>query len=151
MNIYNSLFSPNAMLNEQLARQVFEIMPEDGPLVVIMDAQGNCWPSSSEKFESLNLNPTWLKKFCSKIDDGIEPVISHIEKYGIAGTQLLTDRNKYGYVLMAIEEPGPEAMLAKIELVEMVLSQFSLAVKLIEKCNLLYHNQMRLCSPAYSN
>jgi len=40
MNIYNSLFSKNCMLNEQVARQVFEILPEEGPMMVILDRAG---------------------------------------------------------------------------------------------------------------
>jgi len=151
MNIYSSLFSPAAMLNEQVARQVFEIISEQGPLVVIMDADGNCWPSNSEKFEKLNLSKQWLTHFCSKINDGVEPVVSHVQNHGIVGSQLVADHTKCGYILMALEEPGPESMLAKMELVEMLLGQFNLIAKLVEKCNSLYQAQAKLCSPLCSN
>jgi hypothetical protein len=151
MNIYNSLFSPAAMLNEQVARQVFEIISEQGPLVVIMDGEGNCWPSDSERFARLNLSAEWIENFRSKIGDGIEPVVSHIENHGIVGSQLAIGRSKCGYVLMAMEEAGPESMLAKMELVEMILGQFNLIAALIEKCNSLYQTQAKLCSPIYSN
>jgi hypothetical protein len=151
MTIYNPLFSATAMLNEQLARQVFEIISEEGPLVVIMDSEGNCWPSDSAKFERLNLSKHWITHFCSKINDGVEPVISHIQNHSIVGSQLVTDYAKCGYVLMAMEEPGPESMLAKMELVEMILNQFNLIAKLIEKCNSLYQTQAKLCSPLCSN
>jgi hypothetical protein len=151
MNMYNSLFSPIAMLNEQVARHVFETIFEQGPLVVIKDADGNCWPSNSQKFESLNLSKQWLTHFCSKINDGVEPLVSHIQNHGIVGSQLVGDHTKCGYILMAMEEPGPESMLAKMELVEMILNQFNLIAKLIEKCNSLYQTQAKLCSPLYSN
>lgn len=151
MNIYNPLFSSNSMLNEQVARQVFEIISEEGPLVVIMDSEGNCWPSNSEKFESLNLSHAWTVDFCSKIDDGVEPLVSHVQNHGIVGAQLVGERSKCGYVLVAMEESGPEAMLTKMELVEIILNQFSLIARLIEKCNLLYQTQAKLCSPIYSN
>ena len=151
MDIYGSMLSQNAMLNEQVARQVFEIVSEQGPLVMIMDREGNCWPSNSAKFESLNLSKTWIESFCSKISDGVEPVVSHVQNHGIVGAQLATDRSKCGYILMAIEEPGLESLLSKIELVEMILDQFSLIAKLIEKCNSLYQTQAKLYSPLYSN
>lgn len=151
MNIYDSLFSSNAMLNEQIARQVFEIISEQGPLVIIMDAYGNCWPSNSERFAQLNLSAEWIENFRSKIGDGIEPLVSHVENHGIVGAQLAIGRNTCGYVLMAMEEAGPESMLAKMELVEMILGQFNLIAALIEKCNSLYQTQAKLCSPIYSN
>jgi hypothetical protein len=151
MNIYDPLFSQNAMLNEQVARQVFEIISEEGPLVVIVDSDGNCWPSSSEKFESININKSWIDSFCSKIRDGVEPVISRIQDHSIVGTQLAADRGKCGYIFMAMEEPGPESTLAKIDLVEMILNQFNLIAKLTEKCNLLYETQAKLCSPVHYN
>jgi hypothetical protein len=151
MTMYSSLFSPAAMLNEQVARQVFETISEQGPLVVIMDTEGNCWPSNSERFEKLNLSKEWIAHFCSKINDGVEPVVSHIQNHGIVGSQLVGDHTTCGYILMAMEEPGPESMLAKMELVEMILNQFNLIAKLIEKCNLLHQTQAKLCSPLYSN
>jgi hypothetical protein len=151
MNIYNSLFSPDSMLNEQVARQVFEIISEEGPLVVIMDGDGNCRPSNSEKFASLNLSQAWLKTFRSKINDGVEPLISYVQNYGIVGAKLCTDRSTCGYILMAMEEQGPESMLAKLELVEILLNQFNTIAKLIEQCNSLYQNQAKQCSFAHSN
>jgi hypothetical protein len=151
MDIYNSLFSPNAMLNEQVARHVFETISEQGPLVVLIDGQGNCRPSNSEKFAALNLSKAWIDNFCSKIDDGVEPLISHISNYGIIGAQLAGQHSKCGYIFMAVEEPSPEALLKKIELIEMILGQFNLITRLMEKCNLLYQNQMKLCSAVYNN
>ena len=151
MNIYDSLFSQNSMLNEQVARQVFEIVSEDGPLVVLMDGEGNCRPSNSAKFESLNLSKAWVENFCSKIDDGVEPLISYVQNHGIVGAQLAGAQSKCGYILMAIEATGPESMLTKIELVEMILNQFNLIAKLMEKCNSLYQTHAKQCRPVYSN
>jgi hypothetical protein len=130
---------------------VFEIISELGPLVVIMDGEGNCWPSDSERFAKLNLSAEWIGNFRSKIGDGIEPVVSHIGNHGIVGSQLAIGRGKCGYVLMAMEEAGPESILAKMELIEMILGQFNLIAGLIEKCNSLYQTQAKLCSPIYSN
>jgi hypothetical protein len=151
MNIYNSLFSQSAMLNEQVARQVFEIIPEQGPLVVLINCDGNCWPSDSDRFEKLNLSADWMENFRSKIDDGVEPVISQIENYSIVGSQLDTGNAKCGYVLMALDGTGPESLISKMELVEMILGQFSLIARMIERCNSLYQTQAKLFSPVYNN
>ena len=73
MDRYDSLFSPNAVLNEQIARQVFDILPEQGPVMIIMDRDGTCWPSDSERFLALDISEPFLQELCGKIDDGAEP------------------------------------------------------------------------------
>ncbi|NIO79188.1 MAG: hypothetical protein GTN53_01355, partial [Candidatus Aminicenantes bacterium] len=72
---YDTLFSPNCGLNEEIAQQIFDILPEDGPMMVIMDKDGNRWPSNTEKFSTLNISESFLRELCAKIDDGAEPVI----------------------------------------------------------------------------
>ena len=37
MDIYKSLSSPGFMLTDQITRQIFEVLPERGPLLVIID------------------------------------------------------------------------------------------------------------------
>ncbi|MHC4115722.1 MAG: hypothetical protein ACYSSL_10480 [Planctomycetota bacterium] len=78
MDMYDSLFSSSSVLNEQIARQLFEILPDQGPIMVIMNKEGHCWPSSSEKFSKLNISESFMKEFCQKIDDGDEPVVTQI-------------------------------------------------------------------------
>ncbi len=151
MNLYNSMFSQDAMFNELLAEQIFGMIPEQGPLVVIMDNEGNCRASDSELFEKLNLNKEWIDNFCSKISDGVEPVISHIDNYGVIGAQLIGEHNMCGYVIMVTEEAGLESMLAKIELLEMILNQFNLIAQLTEKCNTFYQIQAKLSSSVLNN
>ena len=59
MDMYGSLISPSCVLNEQIARQIFDILPEQGPIIVIMDRDGKCWPSDSEEFFKSNVkDPT---------------------------------------------------------------------------------------------
>ena len=143
MNIYESLSSPGFMLNEQIARQVFEILPEGGPLVMIMDAEGNSWPSSSHDFAKLNISESFFKRICAKIDDGAEPVVAQTDDCSVAGAQLATDSSNCGYVIIALPQYTPESTLANINLIEMLLNQLGLIAKLIEKNNLLCEVQMK--------
>jgi hypothetical protein len=143
MNIYESLSSPSFMLNEQVARQVFEVLPERGPLVLIMDRHGNSWPSDSEEFAKLNISESFLKELCAKIDDGAEPVVTQVNDCSIIATELMTNQSDCGYAMIALPNYSPESTLVNIDLIEMVLNQFSLIVKLIEKNNLLYEVQMK--------
>lgn len=143
MNLKESLTSDVFMLNEQLARQVFEILPEQGPILLIMDRDGHSWPSDSEKYAKLNISEPVLKELCAKIDDGAEPVVTQINDCSLVGAQLATERNNCGYVIIALPQHGPESTLMNIDLIEILLSQLGLIVKLIEKNNLLYEVQMK--------
>jgi hypothetical protein len=143
MNIYESLSSPSFMLNEQIARQVFEVLPERGPLVLIRDRRGNSWPSDSEEFTKLNISEPFLKELCAKIDDGVEPIVTQSDDCSIIGSELATERGSCGYVIIALSNYSPESTLINIDLIEVLLNQFSLIAKLIEKNNLLYETQMK--------
>ena len=85
MNMYDSLFSSSCALNEQIARQIFDILPEQGPVMIIMDREGNSWPSDSEKFSSLNISESFLKEVCNKIDDGDETIVTLISDRSVVG------------------------------------------------------------------
>lgn len=143
MDMYDSLFSPSCVLNEQIARQVFDILPEHGPVMVIIDRDGHCWPSDSEKFSSLNISEPFLAELCAKIDDGAEPIITQANDCSVIATQLATERTNCGYVIIALPQYTPESTLINIDLIEMVLNQIGLIAKLIEKNNLLYELQMK--------
>ena len=143
MNMYDSLFSPSCVLNEQIARQIFDILPEQGPVIVIMDRDRNCWPSNSEKFSELNISEPFLRELCAKIDDGAEPIITQANDCSIVATQLATEQTNCGYVIIALPQYSPESTLINIDLIEMLLNQIGLIAKLIEKNNLLYELQMK--------
>jgi len=146
MNTSNSLLSPVAALNEQIARQIFDLLPERGPLMIIMDREGHCWPSDSEQFSKLNISKAFLKELCDKIDDGTEPIVTQANDCSVVAAQLATEHTNCGYVLLAMPQYSPGATLANIDLVEIVLGQISLIAKLIEKNNLLYELQMKQLS-----
>ena len=143
MNLNESLSSPVFMLNEQIARQVFEVLPDQGPILLIMDRDGNSWPSDSEEYAKLNISESFLKELCAKIDDGAEPVVTQINDCSIVAAQLATERSNCGYVIIALPRYNPESTLINIDLIEMLLSQLNLIARLIEKNNLLYEVQMK--------
>jgi hypothetical protein len=149
MNLHESVSSSGFVLNEQIARQVFEVLPEQGPILLITDRDGHRWPSDSEEYAKLNISEQFLNELCAKIDDGAEPVVTQVNDCSIVAAQLATERSNCGYVIIALPRYGPESTLINIDLIEILLSQFSLIAKLIEKNNLLYEVQMkhyRMCS-----
>jgi len=143
MDMYDSLFSSTRVLNEQIARQIFDILPEHGPIMVIMDREGNCWPSDSDKFSKLDVSESFLKELCAKINDGVEPVVTQEGDCSIIATQLATDQTNCGYVIIALPQYSPESTLINIDLIEIVLNQLGLIAKLIEKNNILCERQTK--------
>jgi len=142
MDVYDSMFSTSCVLNEQIARQIFEILP-DGVIVAIIDKEGHSWPSDSEKFSLLNLHESQLKELCSRIDDGAEPVVTQIKDYCIIASQLTTERTNCGYIIAALPNCSAEADFVSPHLIELLLSQFELIARLVEKNSLLYELQMK--------
>ncbi len=143
MDIYESLCSPGFELTEQIARQVFEVLSERGPVIVIMDTDGNSQPSDPEEFAKLNISESFLKEVCAKIDDGAEPVVTEVNDCSVIAAQLATEHSNCGYVIIALPQYSPESTLINIDLIEMLLNQVGLITKLIEKNILLFKVQMK--------
>ena len=144
MNIYDSLFSSNAtMLCEQVARQMHEIVPEDGLFVVILDNEDNYWCTDEARFAQFFSDPRQLALLCSRIDDGGDPVISQIDDCGVVATELTAEDTSCGYVVVVLPQYTPESTLATIDLIELALNQASLIAGLIDKNNRLHHMELK--------
>jgi len=143
MDTYNSVHSQGCVLNEQIARQLFDILPDDGPVMIIVSRQGNYWPSNSEGFAQLKITDAFLKDLCAKVDDGEEPVITQLSDFSVVATALATERTNCGYIVLALPSYSPESTLANLGLIEILLSQIGLIAHLIEQTNLLYERQMK--------
>ena len=137
------VFHPASMLCEQVARHVFEILPESGIVMVILDREGNCWPSNSDEFSKLNVDLSNLKQLCQRIDDAQEPVISQLDQCSIVAAQLATSKNNCGYIIIALANYTPESTLINLDLIEVLLNQVNLIARLIEKDNMLYELLLR--------
>lgn len=146
MDIGDWLVSPNCALNEQIAREIFDILPERGPIMVIMDREGHRWVSDPEKFSKLSVRDSFWSKLCAEIDDGVEPVITQANDCGIVGAQLATEQSMCGYVVIILPQYNPESTLVNIDLIETLLNQTDLIAKLIENNHVLYELQRKRLS-----
>jgi hypothetical protein len=137
MDTGNATLSAAHVLNEQIARQVFEMLPERGPVVAIMDREGHCWSSDDEEFAKLNLSVSLLGELRAKVDDGAEPVLTQVGDTSVTLAQLATDQTNCGYIVIALPRYSPESTLTNIDLVEALLNQITLIARLIEKSSAL--------------
>ena len=133
MDICQSQFPQVSALNEQVAGEIFDILPEEGPIVMIIGRDGSRWLSSSEKLSELDISESFLKGVCAKIDDGAEPVITRINDFGVVAVQLATEQTNYGYAIVALPQYSPESVLINIGLIEMLLNQIGLIARLVEQ------------------
>ncbi|MFA5554569.1 MAG: hypothetical protein WCZ89_03605 [Phycisphaerae bacterium] len=143
MNMFDTFFSPNSRLNDQIARQVFDSLPENGPIMLIAGRDGNFWPSDSQALVDMRIDDSVLQQLWSKIDDGAEPIITQNNECIIAASALATDNTNCGYIALVLPKHQPEAALANSDLIEIVMNQINLIAKLIEKNTKLYELQMR--------
>lgn len=130
-------------LSEQVARQIFESLPDNGPIMIIMDRKGSCWPSDSEGWAKLEITEELLKHICEKIDDGEEPLITQSGDLSIIAAQLATNNTSCGYIIIALPRYTPESTMLNIDLVELVLNQVNLIAGLVEKNYLLHELQLK--------
>jgi hypothetical protein len=133
MDICQSHFPQVSALSEQIAKEIFDILPEDGPIVMIVGRDGSHWLSNSTRIPELDIDEPFLKRICAKIDDGAEPVITRLNDFGIVAEQLATEHANYGYVIVALPQYNPESVLINIGLIETLLNQIGLIATLVEQ------------------
>jgi hypothetical protein len=146
MDIGDWLVSPSCALDEQIAKEIFDILPERGPIVVIMDREGHRWVSDPERFSKLSVRDSFWSKLCAKIDDGDEPVVTQVDDCGVVGAQLAAEQSTCGYVIIIMPQYSPGTTLVNIDLIETLLNQTDLIAKLIEKNNQLCELQRKQLS-----
>ncbi len=141
------LVTPSCTLDEQVAREIFDILPERSHIImIIMDREGHRWVSDPERFSKLSVRDSFWSKLCARVDDGTEPVITQADDYGVAAAELATEQTKCGYVIIILPRYDPEATLMNIELIETLLGQSCLTAKLIERNNQLCELQRKQLS-----
>lgn len=146
MDTYESQLSRSSALNEQIAREIFDILGEDGPVVIIMDREGNHHLSDSARFSELGISDSFLKELCSKIDDGAEPVVTQMNDIGVVAAELAVEETHCGYVVMALPQYNIESTMINFGLIELLLNQIGLIAKLIGKSERAYELQMKQLS-----
>jgi hypothetical protein len=142
MDTCDTTFSGSHMVNEQTARQIFDVLPEEGVIVAIMDRDGTCWTSDSEAFARLGLDEPSLAELRGRVDDGAEPVIVRLGDASVTMAQLTTEQTNCGYAIVALPRSTSRPVISDANLLEAFLGQISLIARLVEKDRLLMKAQI---------
>jgi hypothetical protein len=141
MDACNAIISDPSSLNEQIARNIFDVLPDGGPIAAIMDRAGHCWSSDPQELANLNLSPSLLADLQARVDDGVEPAFTRTQDTSLTMTQLPTENARCGYLLIVIPRCKSELTQTHIDLVESLLNQISLVAVLTEHNHRLKERQ----------
>lgn len=150
MNIYDTLFSASDMFGEQVARQVFDSIGEDGPFVAIIDETGVCRSSDESRFGEVFDDTEILNNLMSRIDDGASPVTVCIKDCGVFAGQLRVGMGHCGYVIIGLNGYSIDSTVANYDLAEMLLNQINTIASLLDRYNHLHHRQLNQLSQSIS-
>lgn len=142
MEMYDAMLSSSGALTERIAGEVFSILPEGSPLMVLIDRGGTCWPSNAEAFEKLNVGGDFLADLQARVDDGAEPAVSQIGDVGVTMVQLATERTNCGYLLLVARRNSSDSTPGGLDMTETLVSLIALAAALVERDSLLAEAQV---------
>jgi hypothetical protein len=133
MNLFDAISTSNDLVTGHIASNIFSVLPEDGPGLVIIDRNGHRYTSEPTVLAGAGISEEMLRDMCSRVDDGFEPIITKAGEATLIGTHLATEQYNYGYAIMLLKDYCPVAAMANINLIEVILAQMSLVARLTEK------------------
>jgi hypothetical protein len=133
MNIFDAISTSNDLVTGHIASNIFSVLPEDGPGVVIVDRHGHRYTSEPGLLSSRGITDDSMRDLLARVDDGSEPVILKSGEATLVGTNLTTDRCNYGYVMIILKDYCPVTALANVMLLETILAQMNLVARLTER------------------
>ena len=140
--LYKSLLSDVDTLTEQLKGHLFEMTELEGPVIALVNHQGELCANHPSRIAFLNEHPEILSSICRQIDDGYDPCVFAVQGGCIIGTQLMTEKTDCGRFLLFLPGYLSETVQANMDLFELLLGQVQLICQLIEKNNDLHHQQL---------
>jgi hypothetical protein len=119
-------------LIDLLVQTLFNIIPEDGLSLAILDQHGNCWSSHPSELLWLSSDDALLSDLTDRIDDGNDPLVVAVNDTYVVASQLMTEKANYGYSLLVLPKRNADSVLQNWDLIELVLYQINLNAQLYE-------------------
>ncbi|RKY13264.1 MAG: hypothetical protein DRP52_03225 [Planctomycetota bacterium] len=144
--LYKSLLSGADMLTEQFKDHLFGMTELEGPVLMLVNDQGELCANHPSRIAFLNESPAILPAICRQIDDGYDPCVYAVDGGCIIGTQLATEKTHCGRFLMYLPGYRSETVQANMDLFELLLGQIQLICQLLEKNNQLHRRHLSALS-----
>ena len=140
--LFQSLLSGVDTLTGQLKSHLFEMTEPEGPVLMLVDAHGECCVNHPGRVAFLDECPDVLPTICRQIADGYDPCVYAVEDGCVIGTQLTTERADCGYFLIFLPGYRSETVQTNMDLFELLLAQVQVICQLTEKNNRLHHQRL---------
>ena len=141
-SIYQAILGSSQTLLGQVGRMLQAEQADFGPFWVLLDEQRTVCGGEIEKLSEFVRDYNGFSRYCSQVDDGIEPVIWPVKNAVIAIGQFCTERTHCGYMALVLPGYTADTAQANMGLIEMLLAHLNLLVGAIEKNNLFHQKDL---------
>jgi hypothetical protein len=125
MNKVSEVPQQNDLLDE-IAGRLFELLPEEGLSVILMNRDGRCFSNNDELLLEVLQDKHRLEQIAAAVDDGDDPAIVSIGDYDAAASQLTA-----GYVFLFLKASSSESVSTDMPVIEILLRQTVVIAEMI--------------------
>jgi hypothetical protein len=141
-SIYQAILGSSQTLLGQVGRMLQAEQGDFGPFWVLLDEQRTVCGGETQKLAEFVSDFEGFGRYCSQVDDGIEPVIWPVKNAVIAIGQFCTENTHCGYMAMVLPGYTSDTAQANLGLIEMLLAHLNLLLGAVEKNNLLHQKDL---------
>ena len=120
-------------LFDRISEKLFEALPEEGLELLIVDKEENLHFCQGAKYAKDRVDHRLIERILTLISDSDEPVITQADDCGIVATALAKDAADYGCLIFVLPQYTPDATIANINLLDIILNQAALIADIIEQ------------------
>ena len=110
---------------------VFDSFEGTDLIVAILGRTGSYVSNKLDVFEKVFADQRILAELCRRIDDGQEPLITHIDSYLLAAKAVTSGSDNIGYAVILLPACTFEKSFSCLDYIEIILDQFSLIAGLL--------------------
>ena len=141
-SIYREILGSSQTLLGQVGRMLQAEQADFGPFWVLLDEQRTVCGGETQKLTEFVRDFNGFARYCSQVDDGIEPVIWPVKNAVIAISQFCTENTHCGYMALVLPGYTADTAQANLGMIEMLLAHLNLLLGAVEKNNLLHQKDL---------
>ena len=123
-------------LSRQLLDELTDFLPDDGPVIVVRDADGQLEGSDPDRIDLADWQEC-LEHLHEQTCDGWEPAVTQRDHYSVAALQVGTEPHDVTTVFLILEGYSQETALANMGLIETLLGQIYVIAGLLMRAHQL--------------